>query len=71
MRLASGDALVIGGPSRLIFHGVDRLIPTRPLPADLLAPEAGPVLPAAVAPGGRLNLTLRRVTEIRRACGRA
>lgn len=62
VRLASGDALVIGGPSRLIFHGVDRL-----LPVDLLAPEAGPVLPEAVAPGGRLNLTLRRVSEIRRA----
>ncbi len=62
VRLASGDALVIGGPSRLIFHGVDRL-----LPVDLLAPEAGPVLPEAVALGGRLNLTLRRVSEIRRA----
>lgn len=66
MRLASGDALVIGGPSRLVFHGVDRL-----LPADLLASASEPVLPEAVAPGGRLNLTLRRVTEIRRACGRA
>ena len=65
VRLSSGDALVIGGPSRLIFHGVDRLFPAAP--ADLLAPEAGPVLPDAVAPGGRLNLTLRRVSAIGRA----
>ena len=26
-RLASGDALVLGGHSRLAFHGVDRIIP--------------------------------------------
>ncbi|KMO30039.1 dioxygenase [Methylobacterium tarhaniae] len=62
VRLSSGDALVIGGPSRLIFHGVDRL-----LPADLLAPGSGPALPEAVPPGGRLNLTLRRVSAIRPA----
>ncbi|WP_238191713.1 alpha-ketoglutarate-dependent dioxygenase AlkB [Methylobacterium frigidaeris] len=62
VRLSSGDALVIGGPSRLIFHGVDRI-----LPADLLAPMTGPVLPEAVAAGGRLNLTLRRVSAIRPA----
>jgi alkylated DNA repair protein (DNA oxidative demethylase) len=62
VRLASGDALVIGGPSRLIFHGIDRI-----MPADLLAPASGPVLPEAVAAGGRLNLTLRRVSALRRA----
>jgi alkylated DNA repair protein (DNA oxidative demethylase) len=44
--LKSGDALVFGGPSRLIFHGVDRLIPG----TSTLLPE-----------GGRINLTLRRV----------
>ena len=47
IRLASGDALVFGGPARLIFHGIDRLIPG---PSTLL-PERG-----------RINLTLRRVT---------
>ncbi|RVU16224.1 alpha-ketoglutarate-dependent dioxygenase AlkB [Methylobacterium oryzihabitans] len=52
VRLESGDALVIGGPSRLIFHGVDRIVP-----AGLFAPDL-----EAVPPGGRLNLTLRRVT---------
>ncbi|WP_420813161.1 alpha-ketoglutarate-dependent dioxygenase AlkB [Methylobacterium currus] len=67
VRLASGDALVIGGPSRLIFHGVDRILPSDLLSADLLAPESGPVLPEAVAAGGRLNLTLRRVSAIRPA----
>ena len=45
-RLASGDALVLGGQSRLAFHGVDRIIPGT---STLLA-------------GGRINLTLRRVT---------
>ena len=47
-RLASGDAVVLGGASRLAFHGVDRVI----------AGSSG-LLPA----GGRINLTLRRVTR--------
>lgn len=47
IRLASGDAVVIGGPSRLAFHGVDRILPGS---STLLE-----------APG-RINLTLRRVT---------
>jgi DNA oxidative demethylase len=46
-RLASGDALTLGGPARLAFHGVDRIIPGT---STLLTP------------GGRINLTLRRVT---------
>jgi DNA oxidative demethylase len=46
-RLASGDALVLGGDARLAFHGVDRVIPG----TSTLLPE-----------GGRINLTLRRVT---------
>jgi DNA oxidative demethylase len=45
-RLASGDALVFGGPARLAFHGVDRIIPG----TSTLLPESG-----------RINLTLRRV----------
>lgn len=48
IRLASGDALVLGGPSRLAFHGVDRVMPgTSPLPG---------------LRDRRINLTLRRVT---------
>jgi len=47
IRLSSGDVLVIGGPSRLRFHGVDRIIPG----TSRLLPQ-----------GGRINLTLRRVT---------
>jgi alkylated DNA repair protein (DNA oxidative demethylase) len=47
-RLASGDALVLGGAARLAFHGVDRIIPGT---STLLAE------------GGRINLTLRRVTR--------
>jgi len=47
LRLASGDAVVLGGNARLAFHGVDRIIPG----TSTLLPE-----------GGRINLTLRRVT---------
>lgn len=48
MRLASGDAIVLGGGARLAFHGVDRIIPGS---STLLAE------------GGRINLTLRRVSQ--------
>jgi len=48
VRLASGDALVLGGAARLAFHGVDRIMPG----TSTLLPE-----------GGRINLTLRRVTR--------
>jgi alkylated DNA repair protein (DNA oxidative demethylase) len=47
-RLASGDAIVLGGPARLAFHGVDRIMPG----TSTLLPE-----------GGRINLTLRRVRK--------
>ncbi|MEP2828553.1 alpha-ketoglutarate-dependent dioxygenase AlkB [Parvibaculum sp.] len=47
-RLASGDVLVIGGPSRLRYHGVDRV-----------TPGSSQLVPG----GGRINLTLRRVTK--------
>ena len=63
VRLNSGDAVVIGGASRLIHHGVDRILANIP---DLLAAEGPAVIPACIAdflvPGGRCNLTLRRVT---------
>jgi alkylated DNA repair protein (DNA oxidative demethylase) len=45
--LHSGDMLVMGGPSRLIYHGIVRLLPGTS---------------ALLAGGGRMNLTLRRVT---------
>jgi alkylated DNA repair protein (DNA oxidative demethylase) len=48
IRLASGDAVVLGGQTRLAFHGVDRILPG----SSTLLPE-----------GGRFNLTLRRVTK--------
>jgi alkylated DNA repair protein (DNA oxidative demethylase) len=47
LKLASGDALVLGGEARLAFHGVDRIMPG----TSTLLPE-----------GGRINLTMRRVT---------
>jgi alkylated DNA repair protein (DNA oxidative demethylase) len=50
--LSSGDALVLGGPARLRFHGVDKILPTLPAPFAL-------DLPAGAA---RINLTLRRVS---------
>jgi DNA oxidative demethylase len=47
LKLRSGDLLAFGGPARLAFHGIDRVMAgTSPLVPD----------------GGRLNLTLRRVT---------
>lgn len=50
VRLASGDAATLSGASRLAFHGVDRILPA-----------TSSLLPG----GGRLNLTLRRVTRAR------
>jgi alkylated DNA repair protein (DNA oxidative demethylase) len=48
--LKSGDVLSLGGPARLLFHGVDKVFPgTSPLPP---LPEGAE----------RINLTLRRVT---------
>ena len=49
-RLASGDALVLGGANRLAFHGVDRILAG----TSTLLPE-----------GGRINLTLRRISRVR------
>lgn len=46
IRLASGDIFLLSGPSRLAFHGIDRILPGT---STLLAE------------GGRFNLTLRRV----------
>jgi alkylated DNA repair protein (DNA oxidative demethylase) len=48
VRLASGDAVVLAGESRLAFHGVHRIMPG----TSNLLPH-----------GGRINLTLRRVTK--------
>lgn len=47
LRLRSGDVFVLGGAGRLAFHGVDRIYPGT---STLLKQ------------GGRINLTLRRVT---------
>lgn len=48
LKLNSGDVLVMGGPSRLCYHGIDRVLTgTSTLLKD----------------GGRINLTLRRVTR--------
>jgi alkylated DNA repair protein (DNA oxidative demethylase) len=46
IRLASGDVVVLGDQSRMIFHGVDRIIPGT----------------STLLKKGRINLTLRRVT---------
>lgn len=45
--LKSGDVVMLGGAARLAYHGIDRI---RAGTSDLLAE------------GGRINLTLRRVT---------
>ena len=48
VKLSSGDVLTFGGPARLAYHGIDRVI-------------AG--TSTLVQGGGRINLTLRRVTK--------
>jgi alkylated DNA repair protein (DNA oxidative demethylase) len=48
LKLQSGDALSFGGPARLALHGIDRIIAG----TSTLLPQ-----------GGRINLTLRRVTR--------
>lgn len=47
LKLRSGDVLMFGGPARLAFHGIDRIVSgtSRLIPG-----------------GGRINLTLRRIT---------
>lgn len=48
LRLVSGDVVVLAGRSRMAFHGIDRILRG----TSRLLPE-----------GGRINLTLRRVTR--------
>jgi alkylated DNA repair protein (DNA oxidative demethylase) len=47
VKLRSGDVLMFGGPARLAFHGIDRIVP-----------GSSRLIPG----GGRINLTLRRIT---------
>lgn len=49
VRLASGDVVLFGGPARFVFHGIDRV-------------RSGSS--SLIEGGGRINLTLRRVTAI-------
>ncbi len=53
IRLHSGDALMFGGPSRMAFHGIDRVLSGS---SQLLSRHPG------FGDGGRINLTLRRVS---------
>lgn len=48
VKLNSGDVLMFGGSARLMYHGIDRILPG----SSTLVPG-----------GGRINLTLRRVTS--------
>lgn len=53
MILSSGDVVVLGGAARRCFHGVDRIYP-----------GTSTLLPREIfTDGGRINLTLRRVTR--------
>jgi len=52
LKLSSGDVVVLGGPARFVFHGVDRIYPGTSTVLSEWFPE-----------GGRINLTLRRVTR--------
>ena len=51
LKLQSGDVLIFGGPARLAYHGIDRVITGTS---------------ALIPGGGRINLTLRRVTAPKR-----
>jgi DNA oxidative demethylase len=46
LMLESGDAFVLGGPARLSYHGVSRILPD--------------TAPAGLAMTGRFNLTFRQ-----------
>jgi alkylated DNA repair protein (DNA oxidative demethylase) len=46
IRLESGDAFVFGGPARLRYHGVSRIVPG--------------TAPPALGVEGRFNLTFRQ-----------
>jgi len=48
LKLSSGDVVVMGGPSRLVYHGIDRVLT-----------GSSTLMPG----GGRINLTLRRVSK--------
>ena len=48
LKLRSGDVLMFGGPARLMYHGIDRILPGTS---------------TLIRGGGRINLTLRRVTR--------
>jgi alkylated DNA repair protein (DNA oxidative demethylase) len=48
LKLHSGDVMVLGGAARLAYHGIDRILG-----------GSSRLLPG----GGRLNVTLRRVTQ--------
>ncbi|WP_299347897.1 alpha-ketoglutarate-dependent dioxygenase AlkB [uncultured Maritalea sp.] len=52
--ISSGDALVLEKDTRLAFHGIDKIYPNS---SELLASSA------VFQDGGRVNLTLRRVTK--------
>ncbi|MEM0899393.1 MAG: alpha-ketoglutarate-dependent dioxygenase AlkB [Pseudomonadota bacterium] len=48
VKLQSGDVVILGGEGRMCYHGVDRIYPDTS---------------ALLKNGGRINLTLRRVTK--------
>jgi len=50
LKLSSGDVVILAGAARLAFHGIDRVLA-----------NSSPLLPG----GGRISLTLRRVTRQR------
>jgi len=52
LKLSSGDVVLLGGDARLAFHGVDRIHPGTSTLLSEWFPE-----------GGRINLTLRRVSK--------
>lgn len=54
IELKSGDVILLGGPSRLAFHGIDRIIKDS---STLITDQTN-------LDAGRLNITMRRVTKL-------
>ena len=58
VQLDNGDVILFGGPSRMIYHGVSKVLPYEKYDG----PGTGPFDATSIfLNGGRLNITLRKM----------